>query len=226
MDRHGQGGKEGARAIIAAKIGGISSVTMRILLTGFEPFGEVAVNPSQVIVEAVAARHVPGVITAVLPVTFGEAADCIRSLIAAHAPDAVICLGIASSRKAINLERVALNVNDAPQPDNAGVLASGDPIEADGPVGYWSTLPLKTMLEALAARGIPAVISNHAGTYVCNHVFYAARHMLEQSGRAVPCGFIHVPPIAADDDTPGLPLQMMIEAVSACLDVVAKATNS
>jgi pyroglutamyl-peptidase len=195
---------------------------MRILLTGFEPFGEVAVNPSQVIVEAIAARGLPNVITAVLPVTFGAAGDCIRSLIGAHEPDAVICLGVASSRTAINLERVALNVNDAPLADNAGVLASGEPIAADGPVGYWSTLPLKGMLGALAARDIPAVISNNAGAYVCNHVFYAARHALEQSGRAIPCGFIHVPPITQDKDAPGLPLAVMVEAVMVCLEVVAR----
>jgi pyroglutamyl-peptidase len=191
---------------------------MRVLLTGFEPFGDVRVNPSQMIVgQIMASRRFTGLTGAVLPVKYAAAAEQMRLLIGRHRPQAVVCLGVAQGRDAINLERFALNVDDAPIADNDGVLKQGEPITPDGPLAYVSTLPLAAMLDALRARHIPAVISNHAGAYLCNHVFYVARHLTE--GRGIPCGFIHVPPLAgeASPQAGGLPLQTMVEAVAICL---------
>jgi pyroglutamyl-peptidase len=91
-------------------------------------------------------------------------------------------------------------------------------IAADGPTAYTSTLPLEIMLSALADREVPVVISNHAGAYLCNHVFYVVRHFLEQSGRASPCGFIHVP--AVSEEEPGLSLATMIDAIEGCLEIL------
>jgi pyroglutamyl-peptidase len=192
---------------------------MRILLTSFTTFGDHHVNPSRLAVEALDGHHAD-VITAVLPVEYSGAEARIRALIARHEPDAILMLGLAARRGAINLERFALNIDDAPLPDNAGVAAAGRPIVADGPPAYTSTLPLPSLLDALQAKGIPAVISNHAGTYVCNHVFYVARHLIEQTGSQIPCGFVHVPQIASEDDQPGLPLAALIEAVECCLDAL------
>jgi pyroglutamyl-peptidase len=141
----------------------------------------------------------------------------LSDLIAQHQPDVVICLGLAARRSAINLERVALNLDDAKIPDNAGDLAVGRPIQQDGPVAYLSTLPLEKMKQALQAREIPVEISNHAGAYVCNHVFYAARHAIEQAHFPAICGFIHVPAIADSADDQGLLLDQMIEAVGVCI---------
>jgi pyroglutamyl-peptidase len=195
---------------------------VRILLTGFQPFGKVDVNPSQCIIEHFAARNCPDLIARVLPTEYRASAQAIEAAILAEQPDAVVCLGVAQSRKTISLERIAVNLDDAPLADNAGVLASGERIVPGGPAAYWSTLPLEAMRRALAARDIPVSCSNHAGTYVCNHVFYSARHALETLGANTPCGFIHVPGLlrTEGETTTGLPLETMIEAVELCLDVL------
>lgn len=201
---------------------------MRILLTGFEPFGDVKINPSQLVVEHFAALEREDLITLVLPTEYGASGARIREALAKYQPDAVLSLGVAASRPAINLERLAVNVDDASIPDNAGHLASGEPIAANGPVGYRSTLPLDEMKAALEARGIPVTISNHAGAYICNHVFYSARHALEAAGSTIPCGFIHLPDLPQADSTAnahgsaGMALETIIDAVDACLLVLGE----
>jgi pyroglutamyl-peptidase len=194
---------------------------MNILITGFTPFGEVERNPSQLIVECLAERQ-PDLRTLVLPTEYHAAAEKVLTALREWQPDAVVSLGVAQSRTAITLERIAVNVDDASIPDNGGVLKTGDLIEPEGAIAYWSTLPLQPMLSALQTRGIPAAISNHAGTYVCNHVFYAARHYIEQQGLHIPCGFIHVPGLLKVDGetTTGMPLEQMVEAVEICLAVL------
>lgn len=198
---------------------------MRVLLTGFEPFGDLKLNPSQLIVEYFQTQQRPDVIALVLPTAYRASGERLEAAIRQHNPDAIISLGVAQSRPMISLERVALNVDDASRPDNDGVLASGEQIAPDGPVAYWSTLPLDAMRAALEARGIPVSISNHAGTYVCNHIFYSARHIVTAHRLSIPCGFIHVPDLATGegDATTGLPLGVMIEAVQICLDTVRQA---
>lgn len=195
---------------------------MSIVLTGFMPFGGMAVNPSQLIVENIAAQsRYAHLVTEILPVEYDNAGRRIRELIREHQPDAVLCLGLAQRRNAIHLERVALNLDDAAVADNAGDLACGRIIDSAGPPAYWSTLPLDDMLVSLQARNIPSAISNHAGTYVCNHVFYAARRELDYFDSRSPCGFIHVSAINDSDDlSTGLPLSVMVEAVECCLDLL------
>jgi len=198
---------------------------MRVLLTGFEPFADIAVNPSQCIVEHFQAQRRDDLITRILPTEYQRAGDCLAEAIREYQPDAVISLGVAQSRKTISIERIAVNVDDAAIADNAGHLASGERIAEDGPVAYWSTLPLEAMKAALEAHNIPVSISNHAGAYICNHAFYTARHTLETLGRAIPCGFIHVPDLlkieeAESTTTTGLPLDVMIEGVELCLNVL------
>jgi pyroglutamyl-peptidase len=198
---------------------------MVILVTGFEPFGGIPVNPSQAVVEALGKRageRRAELVTEILPCEFRAAGSRIVTLIRELRPAAVVSLGLAASANAIRLERHALNLNDALRPDNAGDLASGRPIATDGPIGYWSTLPLDAMLRALKGRDIPSVISNHAGAYVCNHVFYTARHEIERLGSGTPSGFIHLPLMTEQDATPlpggiTLPLATMVEAVECCL---------
>lgn len=196
---------------------------MRILLTGFTPFGELTENPSRLIVEQVRQRALfPDLITAILPTEYAASTTLLRELILTQRPDAVVSLGVAASRDTINLERAALNVNDAPIPDNAGDHATGRLIAADGPAAYWSTLPVEAMRDALLERGIPTVISNHAGAYVCNHVFYTSRHIAQTTALSTMTGLIHVPAVR-DEAAPekGLPLEVMVEAVEICLDVVS-----
>lgn len=198
---------------------------MRIVLTGFDSFSGVETNPSQLIAEHFARRGRAGLVAEVLPTQYAGAAQRIRALVRRQRPDAVLCLGVAQARPAICLERVALNLDDCGTPDNAGVVTSGRLIAPDAPLAYWATLPLDALLAALCQAGVPAAISNHAGTFVCNHVFYSARHEIEVSRLPTLCGFVHVPAVAdpAHPHRPGLPLATMIEAVERCLAVLGRA---
>ena len=188
---------------------------MRILVTGFEPFGGNAVNPSMEVVNALPSS--PGLLKRILPVVYADSAQIIRDLIRVEEPDAVLSLGLCGRSSCILLERLAVNLNDDTCGDNAGDSAPGRLIDPVGPVGYFSTLPLTAMHFALRERGIPVAWSNHAGTYVCNHVFYTARRATEQlGGGRRPCGFVHLP--ATGDG--GLPLATLVEAIEVCLDVI------
>ena len=194
-----------------------------IVLTGFTAFAGVDVNPSEKIIQYIQAQEVDDVVAEVLPVTFQTAGERIRELIRDHQPHAVMMLGVAGGRDAINLERFALNINDATVPDNSGKRVSGQEIVPDGATAYRSTLPLEMMKAKLESLEIPVVYSNHAGAYVCNHVFYCARHAIDTNGLNIPCGFIHIPMMQEanhEGASVGLPLQTMIDATVACLDVL------
>ena len=160
---------------------------MRLIVTGFEPFGGAAVNASW---EAV--RRLEGVEKHLLPVSFSRAGAEIRALVATG-PDAVLCVGEAGGRSAISVERVALNLMDARIPDNDGAQPVDAPISPGGPAACLATLPTRAIAARLTAAGIPAELSYTAGTYVCNSAFYALMDAVAQSGRAIPAGFIHVP---------------------------------
>ncbi len=159
-----------------------------ILVTGFEPFGGDSWNPSAEIALALDGRgDVRGL---VLPCVFGEALRVLRRALRELRPELVICLGLAGGRNCLSLERVAINVNDARIPDNAGATPVDEAIARRGPVGYWSTLPIKAIRAGWQEAGYPAEISQTAGTFVCNHVFYGLMRTLGRRGRG---GFIHVP---------------------------------
>ncbi len=199
---------------------------MSILLTGFNEFGELQMNPSQAIVRVVAQRAASksqdNLVTEVLPTEFRAAGARIRALIRNLEPESVVSLGVSSWVDAICLERVALNLDDTQEPDNAGEVRACQLVVPDGPVAYWSTLPLEQLYGALRERGIPVRYSNHAGTFVCNHVFYVARHEIEELGLDAECGFIHVPLMTEQLDMPdaglfSLPFDTMVEAVECCL---------
>ncbi|WP_402465844.1 pyroglutamyl-peptidase I [Isoptericola aurantiacus] len=189
---------------------------MKVLLTGFEPFGGDTVNESWEAVRGVPSRIGPEVevVTACLPVTFaGAAAEC-RHLLDRHAPDAVIAVGLAAGTDVIRLERVAVNVVDARIPDNDGLAPVDVPVVPGGPAAYFSTLPLKASLTALRDVGLPVAVSNTAGTYVCNALFYELQHALaERSG--VPSGFVHVPRAEVVDGTAAAEgLRVVVEATA------------
>ncbi len=188
---------------------------MRILITGFEPFGGHAVNASMAVVNALPPSD--RLITRILPTVYAESGRIIWNLILDEQPDAVICLGLCARSPSILLERIAINLNDDTCGDNAGDCANGRVIIPEAPAGYWSTLPLTAMHAALREKGIPVAWSNSAGTYVCNHVFYTARHAIAQLGGNRPCGFVHLP--HAGDG--GLSLATLVGAITTCLDVIA-----
>ena len=168
-----------------------------VLLTGFDPFGGSHVNPSWQAVHALDGRVIAGrrVIGAELPTVFGQSLRRLDELVAQHQPALVVCTGQAGGRGALSLERVAINVNDARIPDNAGAQPIDTPVVAGGPAAYFTTLPIKAMLQALLREGINAEVSQTAGTFVCNHVFYGAMHDVAtlHELRHSRAGLIHVP---------------------------------
>lgn len=203
-----------------------------ILLTGFEPFGTYAENPSADVAKALDGRTVGAglVRSAVLPVDHARAAVRVAELVDELAPDAIVHLGLAGARARIALERVAVNVMDFEIADNAGYRAAGEPCVAGGPAAYFSTLPLGPILEALTADGVPAYVSASAGTYLCNQTFYTTRHLLEARGARTPAGFIHLPlspsmVVATGLDQPSMDVPLMIRAVETALRVIAQPTG-
>lgn len=200
----------------------------RVLLTGFEPFGGERINPSALIVGALSGAEVAGarVEGRILPCVFGRAIDAVIRAVEETSPSVVIALGQAGGRAGLSVERVAINVDDARIPDNAGAQPIDQPIVANGPAAYFSTLPIKAMVAALRERGVEASVSQTAGTFVCNHVFYGLRHHL--AGRAdVRAGFVHVPWLpeqaASRPGDPSLPLAVQVEAVCALIAVALTA---
>lgn len=184
-----------------------------VLLTGFEPFAEAAVNPSWQAIRALHGRRIAGhrVVARELPVAFGESSKRLRAAIRDARPAAVLCVGLAANRDAISLERIAINLDDARIPDNAGRQPIDTAIVEGGPAAYFTTLPIKAIHAAIGAAGLPVEVSQTAGTYVCNHVFYGLMHALRRR-RGVRAGFVHVPP-AMDASAHGLPLDAIVEAL-------------
>jgi pyroglutamyl-peptidase len=166
---------------------------MNILLSAFEPFGGDRVNPSLLI-----ARHLDGetiagarVVAVELPCVFHRALSALDEALARTRPVLAVALGLAAGREGLSIERVAINVDDARIPDNAGAQPVDEPIVPGGPAAWFSTLPIKAMAAELDAAGVPASVSQTAGTFVCNHVFYGLQQRL--AGTGVRSGFIHVP---------------------------------
>jgi pyroglutamyl-peptidase len=196
-------------------------VTATILLTGFEPFGGEAVNPSWEIARALDGWVCEGrTVRAVrLPCAFGDALHTLDDALAAHRPELVVCLGQAGGRAEISIERAALNVDDARIPDNLGRQPLDAAVVAGGPAAYFSTLPIKALAHDLRAAGIAAAVSNTAGTFVCNHVFYALMHRLATTPALARTrgGFVHVPytpeQVAGRPDTPAMALATQIEGI-------------
>jgi pyroglutamyl-peptidase len=189
-----------------------------VLLTGFEPFDDEPTNPSWEAVRALQGARIGGhrIETRCLPVVFGDANRQLRKAIAETKPVLVVCVGQAGGRAQLSLERVAINVDDARRPDNAGHAPVDAPIVADGPAAYFTSLPIKRLRQALQRAGIPAEVSQTAGTYVCNHVFYGLMHALRRK-RRLRGGFVHIPwspaQAARHPGAPSLPTATVVEAL-------------
>jgi pyroglutamyl-peptidase len=206
-------------------------VTAKILLTGFEPFGGMTVNPTQQLVTRLSAASVPGVElhTVVLPVEYDECLRVALAEIDRVRPDAVIACGLAAGRTAITPERIAINVKDTASDesiaDNAGTRPSDERI-SDGPDGLFSTLPIREIQRVLVGAGIPSSISNTAGTYICNNTMYGILDHLRREQSPALAGFIHFPAssemAAADPRLPSLPLDVMERALVLAVETVAE----
>lgn len=170
------------------------SKTPRILLTGFTPFGNEDINPSWEAVRELHGRHIGGhqVVARLLSTVFDESRRELEQAVGEVDPAIMLGVGQAGGRSRLSIERVAINVQDARLPDNAGAQPIDEAVIAGAPAAYFSSLPIKAMLAALQADGLPVEISNTAGTYVCNHVAYLMLHLAAQHP-GVRAGFIHIP---------------------------------
>ena len=185
-----------------------------ILVTGFDRFGANEHNPSQAIVEALAAQRDPRLSCRVLPTSYRRAGELIESWIEVDRPAAVLMLGLAASATALRLERFARNRDDSEAVDNDGEARTDAAIVKTGPEVYASTLPLERFAAAVRNLGTPVEHSLSAGGFLCNHAFYRARHAIERGNLRIPCGFLHIPA------TPPGALEPWLAAVSECLRVL------
>ncbi len=209
---------------------------MTLLLTGYEPFGGDDENPSEMVANELDGEEIAGheVVGKILPVEFGSAAEEMQAHIEDHDPDAIVATGLAAGRPGITVERVGINVNDSGNtPDNAGVEPRNERIGGDDRAAYFATLPVVPAVESLLTAGIPAAVSNTAGTHLCNNALFSTRAYLEREGRDVPMGFVHLPRTpeqaathAQDGDgtsgasvQPSLPLSMQVDAIRRVFDV-------
>jgi len=201
-----------------------------ILLTGFEAFGNTPVNPAEQV-----ARHLDGesiegarIVSRIIPNTFFVCIDAVKEALRETEADAVVMMGEFGGRATITAERIALNINDSTRyglKDNAGVELQDQPTAADGPLAYRSTLPVRAMVRAMRNGGIPADISDAAGTFCCNHLFYGILHHLTLIGSKIPAGWIHLPhlpEVAAMETNLGAP-SMSVETAAEGLRLALRA---
>ena len=196
---------------------------VKVLLTGFDPFAGESVNPSLEAIKALDGEQIGDaqIIGRSLPVVFGESIDVLKKYLDEIKPDIVIGVGQAGGRSAISVEKVAINLSDGRIPDNSGKQPVDEPINPDGPVAYWSGLPVKAIAKKVQEAGIPAEVSHTAGTYVCNHIFYGLMDLLSER-EAVRGGFIHIPFIPEQavrhPGQPSLALSDIVKAVRIAID--------
>jgi pyroglutamyl-peptidase len=190
-----------------------------ILLTGFEPFNQETINPSWEAVRSLQGWHEGDFIVHArqLPCVFGRANKVMHQAVEELQPSIVIAVGQAGGRVDLSVERVAINIDDAPIADNQMRQIVDQPIVNGGPAAYFSTLPIKAIVQALREAGLPSSVSQTAGTFVCNHVFYGLMHQAHEWGTTMRAGFIHIPYLpqqaAAHPGSPSMKLEDMVEGL-------------
>ena len=190
----------------------------KLLITGFDPFGENSINPSWEAVKLLPERIGAYTIYKMgIPTVFGKAAEMVLSCAQELQPDVIISVGLAGGRDAVTPERIAVNIRDARIADNQGFQPSGERIVPEGPAAYFSTLPVEKMAQAIRQTEIPAAVSNTAGTFVCNDVLYTLLHRFD--GTSVRAGFIHVPYLPAQGK-PNMELSDIVKALTAAIEAL------
>jgi pyroglutamyl-peptidase len=200
---------------------------MKLLLTGFEPFGGSKTNPSEQVIRRLAGERIGEftVSSVLLPVDRFQGPEKMLGRLKALDPDAVLCLGEASGRATVAIERIAVNLVDFRIPDNAGNQVVDEAVLPGGPAAYFATLPVRESIQALLNAGIPAELSLSAGSYLCNQVFYHLLHYISGSGRQITAGFVHLPALPEQAAQQARPLPTMsfetslaaVRTIIACL---------
>lgn len=200
---------------------------MKILITGFDPFGGESVNPALEAVKRMKTEIAgASIIKLEIPTVFHKSIEKIHETMKAEKPDVVLSIGQAGGRFGITPERVAINIDDARIKDNEGNQPVDTPVFADGAPAYFSTLPVKAMVEAIKAKGLPSSLSNSAGTFVCNHVMYGVLYYIHKEFPGVRGGFIHVPfitgQVVSKPNMPSMALADITEALEAAVEAIVK----
>jgi pyroglutamyl-peptidase len=199
-----------------------------VLVTGFEPFGGEAVNPSMAAVRALAGNAPPGVTlhTAILPVSFRRTGPALRAAVARCRPDIVIATGQAGGRPDISVERIAINITAFGVADNDGTLVADAAVIEGGPAAYSATMPVTAVVAALHAAGVPAQVSHNAGTHLCNHVLYLLGHLAATECPGLCAGFLHLPFLpeqaARHAGQPGMALATLLAALHATVEALIR----
>lgn len=201
---------------------------MKLLITGFDPFGSESINPAY---EAV--KLLPDSIRGLdlikleVPTVFGQAGETLKQAMDIHRPDYVLCVGQAGGRSAVTPEKVAINLMDGRIPDNAGYQPFDTPVREDGPAAYFSSLPVKAMVQAIREAGIPSFLSYTAGTYVCNYLMYELLYLIDHHYPNTKGGFIHVPFMTSQvvnkpNGTPSMDLKTIASALEKAIEAIAE----
>ena len=200
---------------------------MRVLITGFDKFGGESINPSSLCVNSL-----PDVIDNIeikkvtLPTVFKDSSRILEENIKSFSPNIVICIGQAGGRSKITPERIAINIDDARIPDNIGNSPIDETIRKDGENAYFSTLPIKAIVDELNKNNIPSAISNTAGTFVCNHIMYEALYITSKNYPNIKAGFIHIPYIEEQiKDKPNMPYMKKVYIITALELIIKTAVN-
>lgn len=198
---------------------------MKVLVTGFQPFGKDTMNPSYEAVKLLPDEIMGAqIVKEEIPVVFRKGGEAVQAAVRREQPDVVLLVGQAGGRTAMNVERVAINCEDCPPnfPDNEGNCPQGEKVYNDGPDAYFATVPIKAMVQKMTENGVPAVISNTAGTYVCNDLMYCLLHQLHKEFPNARGGFIHVP-YATIQNYPkmaSMTLEQMAKGLALCIEAV------
>lgn len=198
---------------------------MTLFVTGFEPFGGEAMNPSWEAVQLLRAAAGVRIEHLLVPTTYDGSVETVTRAMDRLSPGVVLMVGQAGGRAELSVERVALNRDDASASDNEGVVHEDVPIIASGPDAYMARLPVRETVSHIRAVGVPAAVSNTAGLFVCNHLFYGVLHEIARSGLNITAGFIHVPflpaQVTARPGTPSMSLESMVTGLQAAADFLA-----
>ena len=198
---------------------------MKILVTGFDPFGGEPVNPAiesvKLLPDTIAGAEI---IKLEIPTVVHKSLAKIDAKIAECDPDVILSIGQAGGRPDITVERIGINCDDCRIPDNEGNQPVDEPVFADGPAAYFSALPIKAMVENIHMAGIPASISNTAGTFICNHVLYGVRYLCEHKYPGKKSGFIHIPFMTSQcvdkKNMPCMSLDEIVKGLTAAIEAI------
>jgi len=199
---------------------------MKIIVTGFDPFGGETINPSIECVKALPEIEGVELIRLELPTVFKESAKRLNEVINDVKPDAVLSVGQAGGRPGITMERIAINVDDARIPDNISQQPIDETIQTEGEAAYFTTLPIKRIVKAIREAGISAEVSNSAGTFVCNHIMYQSLFAATKADKPFKAGFMHIPFIPEQTtDKPSLPLEESTKALQIAIETIRDYLN-